>query len=51
MEVEESPQLSFFTTEELLKIIIESRQKKQQAQQLVDIKNLREEKRVTVWYT
>ena len=48
MEVEESPQLSFFTTEELLKIIIESRQKKQQAQQLVDIKNLREEKRVTV---
>jgi transposase len=48
MEVEESPQLSFFTTEELLKIIIEARQKKQQAQQLVDINNLREEKRVTV---
>ena len=48
MEVEESPQLNFFTAEELLKIIIESRQKKQQAQQLVDIKNLREEKRVTV---
>ena len=48
MEVEESPQLSFFTAEELLKIIIESRKKKQQAQHLVDINNLREEKRVTV---
>ena len=47
MEVEESPQLSFFTAEELLKIIIESRKKKQQAQHLVDINNLREEKRVT----
>lgn len=48
IEVEESPQLSFFTAEELLKIIIESRKKKQQAQHLVDINNLREEKRVTV---
>ena len=34
MEVEESHQLSFFTAEELLKIIIESRQKKQKTQHL-----------------
>ena len=40
MEVEESPQLSLFTAEELLKIIIESRQKKQQAQHLVRWPNL-----------
>lgn len=48
MEVEESPQLNLFTAEQLLKIIIESRQKKRQPQQLVDINNLREEKRITI---
>lgn len=48
IEIDENRQLSFFTADELMKMIISSKNKKKEFQCLVDVNNLREENRVTI---